>query len=248
MKRIIAFLLLCALVVSSSSCSLLLDTHAVALAYEPKAVDSYHDYYKDEEYKAFIEKIELFSAKLTASVCAEYGQSDNIVISPLSIYMALSLAIECAGGETRQEILDAVGVTYDEVNKFAQNLYGFANIEYSQPNIVGIEQTVARQILTNSIWLDDSVSFIREGVDKLASEYNCDVYQSSFKSGEAERLINRYIESKSHGLLDGDVKFSPETYFVLMNTYYLKEIWNEYGDKLEFAPNSFGFQNTDGSV
>lgn len=251
MKKTIALLLALVLCASVCSCGFITDIslkqHAVALAHEAKEVNSYNDYYKDDDYKTFLGKIQSFYARLTDKLVAKYGQSENVVISPLSVYMALSLAIECAVGETRQEILDAVGVSYEDVNKYANKLYAFGNIEYKQMNIVGAPQTAALQQLTNSIWLDDKVEFVKDGVDKLASEYNCDVYQASFKNGEAERLINQYIESKSRGLLDGDVQFSPETYFVLMNTYYLKEIWNEYGDDLPFTTEPINFQNTDGS-
>lgn len=250
--RALSLVIIMIIVLSTASCTAITDwelqQQAVALADEAIKVNSYHDYYKNEEYKGFIDKVTVFSAKLTDRVVAKYGYSENIVISPLSIYMALALACECADGETRQEILDAVGVTYDEVSTYTKKLYGFGNIEYSQPNMVGIKQTVAGQELFNSIWLDDSVSFVREGVDRLASEYHCDIFQSSFVSGEAEKLINRYIEKKSHGLLKGDIDFDTDTYFVLMNTYYLKEIWNEYGDHLEFSDDKYYFQNTDGST
>lgn len=252
MKKTVALLLIVVLCVSVCSCTEIIDwelnRHAVALADEAIKVSTYNDYYKDDGYRAFVDKITVFSAKLTDKLISKYGDSENIVISPLSVYMALALACECANGETRQEILDAVGVTYNEVSAYTKKLYSFGNVKYSQPNIVGVQEVVARQELFNSIWLDDSVAFVREGVDRLASEYHCDVYQTSFKSGEAGKLINRYIESKSHGLLEGDVNFDTETYFVLMNTYYLKEIWNEYGDHLEFTGDNYKFINTDGSV
>ena len=250
MKKVIALLLILVMCASACSCAVInnqiLNQHAIALSAEKQEV-SYIDF-RDEDYKSFLEKIQSFSARLTAEMTEKYGENDNFVISPISVYMALSLACECAANETRQEILDAVGVTYDEVNKYARILYAFANEEYAQYNaITDNRQTVAQQMLNNSIWLDDSVEFIQDGVDKLSYEYNCDVYQASFKNGEADRLIGKYIESKSKGILDGKVDFSPETYFVLMNTYYLKEIWNEYGRNLPFTDEPINFQNGDGS-
>jgi serine protease inhibitor len=134
----------------------MLSKHAVALSAEKQEVN-YNDF-KDEGYKAFLEKIQSFSSKLTAELTKKYGQNENYVISPLSVYMALSLACECAANETRQEILDAVGVSYDEVNKYARILYAFANEEYTQYNALTDKRNViAQQILNNSIWLDDSV-------------------------------------------------------------------------------------------
>ena len=251
MKKIIALLLVIAFCMSLFSCNAIIDwtlnQHAVALAAEKQATD-YSDF-KDENYKAFIGKIQDFSSRLTAELTEKHGQNDNFVISPLSVYMALSLACECAVGNTRQEILDAVGVTYEDVNKYTSKLYAYANAEYSQYNLImDNRDVVAYQSISNSIWLDDGVNFIQSGVNKLADEYNCDVFQASFKSGEAQYLINSYIERKSHGIIDGNAKFSPETYFVLMNIYYLKEIWNEYGKNLSFASDPINFENTDGST
>ena len=246
MKKFVAFLLILIICIPLFSCTLLINRHALALAAE-KQETSYTDF-QDEEYKAFIAKIQAFSARLTAEMVNKHGQSENFAISPISVYMALSLACECAVGETRQEILDAVGVTYNEVNKYTSKLYAYANEEYLQYNVIADgKQTVAYQMLNNSIWLDDSVEFVEDGVNKLANNYNCDVFQASVKNGEMARLIGGYIRDKSKGLLDGKVELSPETYFVLMNTYYLKEIWNEYGRNLSFAEETYNFIGGDGS-
>lgn len=249
MKKLIALTLVIVTCFSLFSCARIiewqLDKNAIAFAAEKKELTS--EIRNSDEYKAFLQKLETFSAHLTAEMTQKYGKDDNFVISPISIYMGLALAIECATGDTRQEILDAVGVTYEEVSKYTSGLYANANREYIKRVATGNKKVVAYQTLNNSIWLDKDVKFVEEGVNKLASNYNCDVFQTSFKSGEAEKLIEKYIENKTKGLIDADVDFSPETYFVLMNTYYLKEIWNEFGDSLDFTSERYNFKNTDGS-
>ena len=249
MKKLIALLLVFVTCLSICSCGKItewqLEKNAVALAAQ-KQDTNYKDL-QDEGYKTFLLKVQSFSAHLTAEMTEKYGKDDNFVISPISVYMGLALACECAVGETREEILDAVGVTYDEVNKYTSKLYAYANKEYSQRGITDKDNVVAYQSLNNSIWLDDSIDFVEDGVNKLANDYNCDVFQASVKSGEMEKLINKYIENKTNGLIDGDIKLSPETYFVLMNTYYLKEIWNEFGNNLPFVDETINFQNGDGS-
>ena len=245
MKKLIALTLVIVTCFSLFSCAKVtqwqLDKNAIALAAEKRELSS--EIRQSDEYKAFIQKLEAFSARLTAEMTQKYGKDDNFVISPISIYMGLALAIECATGETRQEILDAVGVTYDEVSKYTSGLYANANKEYVKRVATGNKKVVAYQMLNNSIWLDKDVKFVEEGVNKLANDYNCDVFRASFQNGEAERLIEKYIENKTNGLIDADVEFSPETYFVLMNTYYLKEIWNEFGDSLDFTSERTAFRN-----
>ena len=249
MKKLIALTLVIVTCFSIFSCARItqwqLDKNAIAFAAEKMKTD-YKDF-QDDDYEAFLLKIQNFSTQLTEKIAQKQGDKGNFAISPISVYMGLALALECATGETRQEILDAVGVTYEEVNKYTSKLYAYANMEYQQYNIVATKQVVAYQELHNSIWLDDSVEFVTDGVNKLANDYNCDVFQASVKSGEMEKLIEKYIENKTKGLIDGDIELSPETYFVLMNTYYLKEIWNEYGKNLSFVNEPINFQNGDGS-
>ncbi len=249
MKKTIALLIAFMMCFSICSCGKIterqLEKNAVALA-ATKQNTNYKDF-QDEDYKAFLLKVQSFSSRLTSEMTEKYGKDDNFAISPISVYMGLALACECAVGETREEILNAVGVTYDEVSRYTAKLYAYANEEYSQRGIADKNNVVAYQSLNNSIWLDDSVDFVKDGVNKLANDYNCDVFQASVKSGEMAKLINKYIDIKTNGLIEGNVKLSPRTYFVLVNTYYLKEIWNEYGKNLPFVDETFYFQNGDGS-
>ncbi len=71
-----------------------------------------------EDYKSFTEKIELFSAKLTVEVYQKSDKNSNIAISPISVYMALAMAVGSSNGDTKEEMLNAVGVTEEEVLKY----------------------------------------------------------------------------------------------------------------------------------
>lgn len=241
MKKLIALLLVTVMCFTLVSCGLFVNLHAVALS--DKKVDVMA---LNEDYKTFLNKLEIFSSKLTASINERYGQTENFVISPVSVYMALALAIECANGETRDEILNAVGVTYEEVNEFTKYLYAFCNreVKFSPTKI----KKACIEMLNNSIWLDNDVNYNRDGVNKLASNYNCDVFKVSFENGQANRLIGQYIKNKTRGLIDGKVNYSPETAMVLMNTFYLKEIWKRLGKELKYTNETYSFKNTDGST
>jgi serpin B len=70
----------------------------------------------------------------------------------------------------------------------------------------------------------------------------------NFKNGEGAKAINEYIEEKTHGIIDGDIELAPETLITLINTFYLKEVWNDDGDELKFTDKAYNFKNADGSV
>ena len=77
---------------------------------------------EDLEYQEFVAKLQLFSAKLSVAVYNDNKKSENLCISPVSIYMALAMTISNADGIAKNELLEAVGVTEDEVNNFTKYL------------------------------------------------------------------------------------------------------------------------------
>ena len=246
MKKTLSLILILSLCFTLSSCTEGYKAYAVASA-APKVSVNYKDYNTDG-YKEFLDKLDGFAAKLTYEIYSDSDKENNMCISPVSVYMALALAIECAGGETRDEILNAVGVTYDEVKSFTKSLYAFSNREFTYTNISGNKKVCAFEELANSIWADKNVSLKESGIKSLSNDYNCDLFKVNFRSSEGERAINNYIKDKSHGIIDGGIQLSPETLITIINTFYLKEVWNEYGDSLSFTDSTYSFKNSDGSM
>ena len=160
--------------------------------------------------------------------------------------MALALAVECSNGETRDEILNAVGVSYDEVANFTKYIYAYTNKEYYSNG--KNNQLSAMVQLANSIWVDDDVQLKNAGISNLATNYNCDMYTVDFGSREASQSINAYIKDMTHGLIDAKVDLPPSTIITIINTFYLKDIWNEYGKDLTFTSDPYSFKNADGST
>ena len=246
MKKIISLILILTMCFAISSCAVNPENYSLALA--AKAMEVKHSDAKQEGYEEFIDKLDAFAAKLTYEVYADSNKQSNICISPVSVYMALALATECANGETRDEILNAVGVTYDEVKNFTKVLYGFSNREYYYTNMLNNKKILAFEELANSIWVDKNITLKEDGINNLANNFNCDLFSVNFKTNEGEKAINAYIKEKTHGIIDSDLDLSPETLITLINTFYLKEVWNEDGDELKFTDKAYDFKNADGSV
>ena len=246
MKKIISLILILTMCFAISSCAVNPENYSLALA--AKAMEVKHSDAKQEGYEDFIDKLDAFAAKLTYEIYADSNKQSNICISPVSVYMALALATECANGETRDEILNAVGVTYDEVKNFTKVLYGFSNREYYYTNMLNNKKILAFEELANSIWVDKNITLKEDGINNLANNFNCDLFSVNFKTSEGEKAINAYIKEKTHGIIDSDIDLSPETLITLINTFYLKEVWNEDGDELKFTDKAYDFKNADGSV
>ena len=246
MKKIISLILVLTMCLAISSCAVNPENYSLALA--AKAMEVKYSDAKEESYEIFLDKLDAFAAKLTYEVYADSNKQSNICISPVSVYMALALATECSDGETRDEILNAVGVTYDEVKNFTKVLYAFSNREFYYTNMLNSKKILAFEELANSIWVDKNTTLKEDGINNLANNFNCDLFSVNFKTSEGEKAINAYIKDKTHGIIDNDLDLSPETLITLINTFYLKEVWNEDGDELKFTDKAYDFKNADGSV
>ena len=246
MKKFVSFILILAICLAFSSCGV--DPEKYSLALGAKAMEVRPSDLQQVSYERFLDKLDTFAAKLTYEVYEDSNQQTNICISPVSVYMALALATECANGETRDEILNAVGVTYDEVKEFTKVLYSFSNREYYYTNMLGEKKILAFEELANSIWVNKNTTLKEDGINNLANNFHCDLFSVNFQTSEGEKAINAYIKEKTHGVIDSDIDLSPETLITLINTIYLKEVWNEDGDKLKFTDKTYDFKNADGTV
>lgn len=200
---------------------------------------------KEADYLAFKNKIQLFSNKLSESYAKRfYADGSNILISPLSIEMCLGLAIRCANGQTRQEILDAIDVDYETFNTYYKLF--FNEMMVAVKTYTG--DIMAEQFLTNSIWFDNDISLIDSGLDALMNDYYCYSFETDFDKNnkQANKDITGFIKQSTNGLLEPNLNLEPSTLFVLMNTLYLKDIWNEGGYDLSEASNLYRFKNKGG--
>ena len=208
-----------------------------------KQETSYEDM-REEGYIKFLNKLNLFASKLSEEIYKENKEQENYVISPVSIYMALAMCVEGGSEEIREELLNALGMTYDEVYKYTQILFSSLNDESDVPTIIG-EKVQFREIMSNSIWVDNDIKLKEEGLLKLANNYNCSSYSAPFSSNnnKANRAVKEYVKKQTKGLINRDYNISKDTLFTLINTYYLKDVWNKDGDDLPFTDTTYMFND-----
>lgn len=220
---------------------------ASKLLRSPEGLDHKYSYedISSPEYLAFKEKIKAFSSKLSeAFVKDSYTSGKNLTFSPLSVELCLGLAVRSAKGQTRQEMLDAFGVDYETFNKYYKLFYNENNKVF-----LNEEDKYQGEIsLTNSIWIDDEVTLKEEGLDALQNDYYCYSYETDFNHNNegANLAIKEFINEKTKGLINPDLKLSDYTVFILMNTLYMKDMWSRLGDELEYAPIDYKFTNSNG--
>lgn len=212
----------------------------------PKAVESVQNSaLATEDYKTFKNSVETFAAGFAAYSYADYEEQENFAVSPISVYMALALSAECAAGNTRQEILDAMGVTHQQLQTHFSTLYGSLSVEHKAAN-----KTTGLLNLTNSIWVNEGTEVKQPCIEALSNDYYAYSYSADFEhnNGEANKAVRDFVKEQTRGLIDKDFNLSDETLFTLINTLYLKTIWNVDGKDLPFAKDRYDFTAKDGSV
>ena len=249
MKRILITLISLGSIFSVSACS----SNETALSKlkqlrSPEGLSHSYNYNetRSEEYLLFKSKFKSLSTRLSESFAKrEFEENKNLALSPLSIEMCLGLAIRSGSGKTREELLNIFGIDYENFNKYYSLFYN--ELSFEKKN--SFQQLLAQLFMTNSIWIDNDVALLDSGLDALRDDYYCYSYEVDFDKNNKNTndAISEFISEKTKGLIKPNLNLPNEVSFVLMNTLYLKDIWNEEGNDLTYAPATYKFKNLDGS-
>ena len=181
-----------------------------------------------------------FAARFAAAAYAEQAGEGNLAVSPLSVYMALALEAEAAAGETQAELLAALGTDAETLRAAFPLLYRSAFTDGERHKVLP----------TNSLWLAQGLPVRQSCVDTLAEKYFCHSYEADFSGDNAgaNKAVRNFIKKQTNGLIDRDFRLTEQTYFAVINTLYLKDLWNGAGDDLPLTDAAHTFTRADGSV
>jgi serine protease inhibitor len=148
------------------------------------------------------------------------GKTKNVVVSPFSAYVALSMVLNGAAGKTREEIAGVLGVSADAVDGVN------ARIAKAMKSLSGTG-TVQLDI-ANAVYSDKSTPFRKDFIEACERNYGAEAQSIDFSGPSVLKLINAWCNEKTHGKiaeilnnLTGDEKM------VLLNAIYFKGSWQE---------------------
>ena len=131
-----------------------------------------------------------FAVKLFQESVSETPDG-NVLVSPLSVMLALSMTANGADGQTLSEMEQVLGSPLSDLN---QNLYSYTHNLPSGEN--------AKLSLANSIWFRDREDFSvkQEFLQTDADYYQADVFQEPFDP-ETCGKINSWVKQKTDGMI-----------------------------------------------
>ena len=143
----------------------------------------------------------------------------NEVYSPVSLYVALGMLTELADGETKQQVMDLLGVSDSEtIRQWTKALW---------QQLYHDEQDSALW-LGNAAFLNENMAFHKEPLDVLAEDYYASSYQVPMGSKAADKAIAAWLNRQTNDLLADDTKAietKESDLLRLYNTIYYKAAW-----------------------
>ncbi len=162
-----------------------------------------------------------FTSVLSAAVLDGTGNKN---LSPVSVYIALSMAAEGARGETQRELLALLGAqNAEEMRTTAEELLSSLEVRGETGEIS----------LADSIWLgeqDSTVSFREAYLELLRTSYDAEARSVPFGDPAAGEEIAAWIREKTRekiNISEDAMRFDADTLAVLINTVFLKDGWRE---------------------
>lgn len=162
-------------------------------------------------------------SKNIADVTADFGfelfgyalaDSDNALISPVSVMAALSMAADGADGETLAQMERVLGMTNEDLRES----YG----GYVHPANSSEELRFA-----NSLWLrnDGSFQVNKNFVERTLEAYGADVFSEPFDA-ETKDKINYWVSENTDGEIENMLEdIPPEAVSYIINTVLFEAEW-----------------------
>lgn len=169
-----------------------------------------------------------FALSLFKSV-AEEGE-ENMLVSPLSVMLALAMTANGAEEQTLAEMEKVLGgIPIDELNEY---LYTYVK------NLPSEEK--CKLDIANSIWFRDSGFTVNKAfLQKNADYYGASAFASPFDDS-AVKDINNWVKAHTDGMINKIVDYlDPETMMCLINAIVFDAEWNEAYEKSQVSDGKF---------
>ena len=156
--------------------------------------------------------------------------SGNVVVSPYSAGLALSMLADGANGVTKDELKSAL-----------------SDAVYSGDFLKSTKNTTISS--ANSIWIKDGFSVKENYIANLENSYKAQINVRDFSDNGTVKEINKWCSSKTAGRIPQIIdEISPDQVMFLLNALYFKSSWASAFDKKNTFDAEFHGENGDDKV
>ena len=166
-------------------------------------------------------------------------EQENIMISPISIGLALAMTYNGADGETREEMARALQLESVDLAAFNQK---------NQELLRLLSRSDVTLSIANSLWLRQGIPLRGEFVAANREFYQAEVSELDFNDPASVQTINNWVAEQTNGLIKEIIEgpIDPLTLLFLINAIYFQGDWAQPFD--EGLTRDDQFQTPGGSV
>ncbi len=172
----------------------------------------------------------------------EQVQNSNIIISPLSISMALGMTLNGASGSTYDSmatVLGFSGMSDQTINTAYQGL-------------IGKLRTADRHVLfelANSIWYRNTFTVLQDFIHVNRDYFDARIFPADFSDPATVNRINDWVKEQTHQKITNIIDhIDRDAVMFLMNAIYLKAIWMYKFDTKNTRDDRFYAEGGDSSL
>ncbi len=186
-----------------------------------------------EKQKQLINTSNAFGFEFFKKVNGISGSDANMMVSPLSVSMALGMTRNGAAGSTLEAMTNTLGfagMSDTEINE---------SYKYIIEIFAGLDPKVKLQI-ANSIWYHNTFSVEQPFVLANQQYFNASVTPLDFSGPTAVNTINNWVNEKTNKLIPKIIDQIPgEAVMYLVNAVYFKGLWRFQFDKAKTLQKPF---------
>lgn len=197
----------------------------------------YQEVKLDEKSAQIVEADNEFGFELFQNVYSSETKYENIMVSPLSISLALAMTYNGANNETKtamEETLKLYGLTPEEINTSYRSLVN-ALKSLDSKVILGI---------ANAIYYRDSFSVEQDFIATNKNYYDAEISALDFTSPDAVDIVNNWVADKTNEKIKSILnEISGDQIMFLLNAIYFKGIWESEFKKSDTKKKDFHLEN-----
>jgi len=159
---------------------------------------------------------------------------DNVVLSPVSAALNLSMVLNGAAGQTREEMLTALSLDSRSLEE----------INAANAQLIKVIRTPANSVtlsVADSLWVDKRRATLRPDYAKrMQTSYDAELAELDFSAQSVAQRINSWAAAQTHGAIPKVLdRIDPADLALLLNAVYFKGQWTHKFDKAQTQPRDF---------
>lgn len=175
--------------------------------------------FEEDDYLEIVDASNLMGMNLLSEISG-IGEGENPFISPVSLYMALSMLYNGAEGDTKDEIAEVLGVKGIEAGDLNQANASLMSILASDTEEIELR-------IGNSIWLNDSYQFQEEFTASNRDYFNAEIEEIDISDKASAVEINEWVQDATNNKIKkmAEEPLDSNIVAMLLNAVYFKGDW-----------------------